>query len=725
MKIKKILSIFISIVLILNQVTLVRAYDIPTPPPAPTAPPSQTVQSPPPAPTPPPAPSLQDDEPSPTPSPTASPIPSSTQATTLPPTVDEQETNQNTPTNYDSLGGIVDNSNVGDTNLSTGDASNSSTILSTGNDNLNSGLQGSPQGSATISNSENGDSSNNSASVILSSDQTAIQNNSALVSNTLNQTSLTGENSASRNVGTSTIDTGDANTTGTIVNTLNTNALGVSVSEFNVVDNHTGDIVLDFAANCISNCGSLTNTSLSNTSNGDSSTNNINLDTTSASNTFQNNDLTLENNMILVSNTGDNLANSNTKGDSTITTGDANISANILNFGNNNLAGNVIYGVVNIFGDLIGDIILPDNLFSSDCSPACDPNLLATNTVNGDSSTNNINLNLDSNINTFQNNNAEILNDLTIDATTSNNSTSSNTGGDNTIDTGDVNVKAQVVNIANNNISGGNLWLVIINEAGKWVGKILGDTDGTNFAGSSEFQFDLNENGEITATNSQNGDNSNNNINLSSTNTNNTVQTNNAQIVNNVNLTANTGGNSASRNTGGNNTIQTGDVNVVANIVNFVNNNITGGGKLYVTVVNVFGSWMGNFLTPGSKSKENSSSNSTGGSSNNSNDNQNQNNSQSQGSQSQSQPSNSSLQTQSASGPSSNRFNPLALINNNPQTQAEDTLVKGLSEGASEVSVQTSEIAKKALKVNLAWFILVLPLLFIVTFLSRKKIFKV
>lgn len=38
---------------------------------------------------------------------------------------------------------------------------------------------------------------------------------------------------------------------------------------------------------------------------------------------------------------------------------------------------------------------------------------------------------------------------------------------------------------------------------------------------------------------------------------------------------------------------------MVANIVNFVNNNIVGGGKLYVTVVNVFGSWLGDFVAPG------------------------------------------------------------------------------------------------------------------------------
>jgi hypothetical protein len=76
------------------------------------------------------------------------------------------------------------------------------------------------------------------------------------------------------------------------------------------------------------------------------------------------------------------------------------------------------------------------------------------------------------------------------------------------------------------------------------------------------------------------------------------VQQNTANINNTLDLTATTGDNSTSRNTGGDNSITTGDANVVANIVNFVNNNISGSGKLFVTFVNVFGDWNGNFKTP-------------------------------------------------------------------------------------------------------------------------------
>ena len=71
----------------------------------------------------------------------------------------------------------------------------------------------------------------------------------------MNQSAVSGDNKASGNVGNSTIDTGDANVTGTIWNDINSNIDGLMVSEFNVADDHIGDLVLDFDANCIIGCG--------------------------------------------------------------------------------------------------------------------------------------------------------------------------------------------------------------------------------------------------------------------------------------------------------------------------------------------------------------------------------------------------------------------------------------------------------------------------------------
>src|SRR5207302_1372091 len=138
---------------------------------------------------------------------------------------------------------------------------------------------------------------------------------------------------------------------------------------------------------------------------------------------------------------------------------------------------------------------------------------------------------------------------------------------------GNATTKANVLNIANTNIDSGNMWLVIVNKAGQWIGQILGAPDGSTFAGSNGMEFGVNSNGEITATNNGNGDSSQNLASASQNSNTSTTQQNTAHVVNTLDLSANTGSNNASRNTGGNNSITTGDAKVIANLVNFVNNN--------------------------------------------------------------------------------------------------------------------------------------------------------
>jgi hypothetical protein len=117
-------------------------------------------------------------------------------------------------------------------------------------------------------------------------------------------------------------------------------------------------------------------------------------------------------------------------------------------------------------------------------------------------------------------------------------------------------------------------------------------------AGSAGTQFIVNPDGTVIAKNADNGANSTNTAAVSSTNNNTTTQTNQANIVNNINLSANSGNNETKNNTGGDNSIKTGDANVMANILNFVNNNFKDG-KVVISVVNVFGSWLGSFVPPG------------------------------------------------------------------------------------------------------------------------------
>lgn len=521
-----------------------------------------------------------------------------------------QESTNNTPSatvaNPSPSTGTIADGNVGTTTVKTGDATNSANITNDANSNqsASAGPSGGSGGSS-VSNIGNGSDSSNTGKIVDNSLKDSIQNNTVNVINDLAQSTTTGTNSTSRNVGDSNLYSGDANTSGTITNFLNTNVNGLKVYEFNVADDHVGDLVLDFSSptNCVYGC-TVTSSAAANIGNGSGSANNANIDQNASSNTFQNNDATLENDMVLDSNSGDNRASENTSGNTTLVSGDANVSANVLNFANNNIDGNVIYAVVNIYGNLVGDIIMPDPTSAAVCGVNCTSGTTAANTGNGSGSSNTATSSAITNNNTAQFNNADIENNLSYDANTGGNITGENTNGNNTIVTGDTNVLAQTVNIANMNLVGGNYWLTLVNEAGKWIGKIVGSPDGANIATSDTLEFVVNDAGEVAVINKDNGAGSTNTANASQTSNTTTTQNNDAKIVNNINLSANSGHNDASDNTGGNTKVISGDANIVANIVNFVNNNIVGDGKLFVTVINVFGSWLGNFVGPGQKLEE-------------------------------------------------------------------------------------------------------------------------
>lgn len=601
----------------------------------------------------------------------------------------------------------LSNNSIGDTSVDTGDAVSTANVLNNANNNLTGSNQSAgiadDQGASVI-NSGNGSNSDNNGSAVLANDSNTNQTNSANVNTSLEQSSTTGSNAASYNVGgNSNITTGDANTTGTVITAVNTNADGVMVSEFNIVDDHVGDILLDFNANCISGCfGEPLKTA--NTGNGSGSENNSTLDLTNTDNTFQTNDANIGSELNLSADTGNNTASYNTGGDSNITTGDANVAANVLTFANNNIAGDVVYAVVNVFGDLIGDILFPED-FMNNC---CGGNTTASNTGNGSDSVNNADIENINTENTFQNNDANITNNLLFDATTGDNSTSKNTGGDSIIATGNTSVDANVLNIANTNLIGGNMWLVLVNEAGNWIGKILGAPTGTNYAGSAGTEFNIDENGFITASNNGNGSESMNNADINSVNNENTTQNNSADINNTLNLSANTGGNDANNNTGGNSNIKTGDATIVANLVNFVNNNIKGNGKLFVSVVNVFGSWFGDFVTPGQKkevkSENSENSQNTGGPNTGSSTTSGSSNSN-QSATSEIHGDGDSVLTVTASPKLKyiSYSTPRSFANKNTDDKP---LVKGVSSEKSSVLGESN--GKNKIKINLAWVVLVL-----------------
>ena len=628
--IKRVLAIYMALILfILGNVRY--TYAIPTAPSAPTAPT---------APSDPPAPPVAPEAPAPT-APTAPSAPQEPEAPQQPsspttagdpaaPTTDSnstdnsqdttnnnttsstpqdtvsdqaasaaQETNDQTTdtvvgASVELTGGMDSNEGMGTGSVTTGDADNTGAITNTGANNFLTVGDGGFEGGIVVTSIGNGPDSVNTGTVVVNDDSSTTQVNTTNVVNNMNQVSDSGHNEASKNMNGAEITTGDANVTGTIVNSVNTNIDGVMVSEFNIVDDHVGDIILDFSKGCVSNCGE-NDITVVNSGNGPDSVNTGTVDLTENDLSFQQNDANVENNMILTANSGDNTANKNMNGETSITTGDANVSANVVNFVNTNIAGDVVYAVVNIFGELIGDIIMPETALTACCGGS---DVTVSNSGNGTDSTNTANVNISEADLINQFNNAYIDNNLYYDANTGGNGLSKDMGGDTSVTTGDAEILAKVLNVANTNIITGNSWLVIINEAGKWIGHILGTDGNSSLAGSDGFEFVVNDVGDILAVNSGNGPDTTNTTNVNVTDNNTITQVNNANVMNNVKLSANTGDNEADKNMGGS-SIVTGDAKIVANIVNFVNNNIIGDGKLFVTVVNVFGSWLGNFVPPG------------------------------------------------------------------------------------------------------------------------------
>lgn len=616
--------------------------------------------------------------------------------------------------NDENTGSQNESSQTGNTTINTGEAQASGSLSNIGNTNVASTANSEVGiGGVTILNNQNGSQSTNTGSVVVNDESLTNQNNNASLDNSLIVASSSGKNDANNNVGSSTINTGDANTSGTILNSVNTNIAGAVVSEFNVVDDQIGDLILDYQANCISGCSAFGGVEIENTTNGSNSDNLSEVDIISNELTFQNNDAEVENVLDLSANTGDNSTSANTGGDNVINTGDANVSGSVLNFLNNNIAGNVIYGIVNIYGELIGDIVVPDGYVNTGFSFPVN----MANTNNGSESQNSSNVDLLTSDFTSQFNDADIVNNLVIDANTGVNETNANTGGDNSIYTGDIDVDAQILNIANNNFVGGDWWIVLVNEAGNWVGRIFAPVtsfNGGSFAMSGG-NAEVGENGDINIKNSGNGSGSENIASLTNEGSDVTLQSNEAVIVNNINLSANTGNNSANNNTGGDSMIKTGDANIQFNLINFLNNNFAGG-NVFLTVVNVFGNWVGDFIAPGGVKAEENTNPAIGGvenipSVNSSNQSSSSNNSSSSSS-SQSAATNAVISTPSVLGTKTWKAkNKIASIGSGVSDEKDNLAL-------ADTSLPNSEKSKT--KINLAWGLIILPGLFIVNMLRRR-----
>lgn len=398
--------------------------------------------------------------------------------------------------------------------------------------------------SAGNNDSENRDERNHQGGDERAKDEVNTENN-ADVFNDFWEAVNTGTNDVSHNDADVNLKTGNANSVLDLINFINSNFITTENGEIvyifkNIYSSLFGDYILDPLTGDVYDLNGVK----------------IKSEDVKVEN---NNDANLTNNIDLVSNTGYNEARYN-DGNTAVRTGDANTALNLFNLVNSNFIATEkgVLGAINIFGDFLGDLLLPEWLTSA-----------FSNTPHvGDNITN-----------ITGNNFAEVVNNIFAKVNTGGNQAKFNDGST-SVTTGDASALVNLKNIVNTNVVGDVVYFFLVNVTGEWEGE-------------SELPYEVlakDENGASLLF-----------TNLFDVIKNTTIENNNnALLTNNINLWANSGLNEVSHNDG-NVSLATGDANVIANIINLVNTNLVGKKIVFLTV-NIFGDWRGDIR--GVKDKE-------------------------------------------------------------------------------------------------------------------------
>lgn len=438
-------------------------------------------------------------------------------------------------------------------------------------------------------NSNTGEGSTNAVGTDVDSGSTTDISNTVQDTTDADLAGNTGSNTNTGNTGSVGTTTGDAGIGVTSVKNDNTAVVGgtagLDVSGYN--GDYTGDLSLGFGSST-ADLGSGGSYQAINDTTGANSTNTVDLSTTVEEINEVQNDGKILNDLVLKAITGLNEVNANT-GDATIATGDANVAATLVNLLNTTVInGSLMVSVADIFGDLMGNIVLPNlAALAAALWPAGIPSIEAGNENTGSDSTNTIDIDLKDTEKTAIDNNAKITTDVTAEAITGQNEAIANTGGG-FIDTGDASVSLANLTVANTTVEGGHWALVIVSAFNRWLGFLVGDGGQVQALSQEE---------TIEALNRNTGSGSTNTIEISDERERTTSVNNNAVITNEVVASAITGQNEASKNTGAGR-ITTGDANIKATAVNIANTTVKDG-SLFVAVVNIFGDWFGDLLYGG------------------------------------------------------------------------------------------------------------------------------
>lgn len=447
-------------------------------------------------------------------------------------------------------------------------------------------------GADSIAISGTGPSSTNQAN-IGNSGQTWIDlTNLVNVINTLQSKANSGNVAADSNTQVANAVTGAANVVANIFNLL-ASAWSWSNGNLNffmktlcaVNQTCTGDVNLNPTQSVTGGGGILGGSSASVAGTGPNSTNQAGINNAASLDVNAKNTGNIVNNVDLAALSGNASATNNTAAGN-VASGNATAEANIVNLINSFItSGSSFFGILNIFGNLNGDILFPKGFLNGlvpSGSAAAGSNA-ASIAGTGPSSTNQAGINNinQANINNLSNNG--VTNNVKTTAASGAASASSNTQAGN-LQTGTANTTNSLFNLSNSSIFGDNAVLVIVNVLGHWVGKIM--SVGT---GASESAL-LTGNAQVGVNGS--GPNSANQANVSNSNTANINQQSQGTITNNVNVGAQSGNANASNNTSVGN-VSTGNAKAASSVANIFNTILNVKHWFGVLVINVFGDWLG------------------------------------------------------------------------------------------------------------------------------------
>jgi hypothetical protein len=413
-------------------------------------------------------------------------------------------------------------------------------------------------GAATVSTTGPGSNNTVNGNIVLNTNNNT--NNTLGMTNGINSQATTGNSFITGNTTAGSAATGDAQAIVNLANLLQSSSNVFGPNTVTFVSNINGDVNGDFmfdpaALSTISTTGPNSN----NTVNG-----NLQINTNNNNNTTAQ----INNTVDVGANSGNATVASNTSGGDA-TTGSASAIANLMNLINSTVtAGKSFVGVVNINGNLNGDILLPQSFIDQ---------LLASS---GPNSNNTVNTNLTNNSTTTNNTTAGIGNNITSSAQSGSATVADNTSAGGAT-TGSAMTNVTLLNLTGSNVFGSNDLLVFVNVLGHWVGMIVNAPVGATAASLG---------GGITST----GPNSNNSLGTTATNNSNTTNNNNLGINNNVNVHANSGNALVADNTSGGNA-QSGNANTAVNILNIAGTNLNLSNWFGVLFINVFGDWFGSF----------------------------------------------------------------------------------------------------------------------------------